>query len=87
MPVQVIPKVAFAVSAPVLCDPLAASVPDQPPEPMQPVAFVALQVSTELLPLLTVVGLAPNATVGAAADTVTVADCAAVPPVPVQVKV
>jgi hypothetical protein len=44
------------------------------------------QVSIELLPLATLVGLAVSETVGAAADTVTIADCEALPPVPVQLR-
>jgi hypothetical protein len=62
-------------------------VPDQPPEAVHEVALVELQVKVEALPLFTVLGLALKLTVGAAAVTVTVADCAAVPPVPVQVSV
>ncbi len=67
------------------CDPLAALVPDQAPEPVQAVAFLADQVSVELAPLATVLGLAVKVTVGAGEVTDTVADCDALPPVPVQV--
>ena len=46
------------------------------------------QVKVELLPLVTVLGLALMLTVApGAALTVTVADCAALPPVPVQFNV
>ncbi len=72
--------------APVVCDPLAALVPDHAPEPVQAVALVADQLSVELLPLATVLGLAVKVTVGAGEVTDTVADCDALPPVPVQVS-
>ncbi len=69
------------------CDPLVAWVPDQPPEAVQEVALVELQVSVEVPPEATLVGLAVSVTVGADAVTVTVADCGApVPPDPVQVS-
>jgi hypothetical protein len=68
------------------CEPLAALVPDQVPEPVQAVALVADQLSVELLPLATVLGLAVKVTVGAGEVTDTVADCDALPPVPVQVS-
>ena len=69
------------------CDPLVASLPLQPPEAMQEVAFLDDQDSVELLPLATVLGLALKLTVGAGEVTVTVADCPALPPAPVQVSV
>jgi hypothetical protein len=62
-------------------------VPDQPPEAVHEVALVELQLTVEALPLVKLDGLAVRVTVGAGAVTVTVADCAAVPPVPVQVSV
>jgi hypothetical protein len=62
-------------------------VPDQPPEAVHAVALVELQVKVEALPLFTVLGLALKLTVGAAAVTVTAADCVALPPAPVQVSV
>lgn len=61
--------------------------PLQPPEALQVVALVEDQVNVEAAPLLTVVGLALNVTVGAGVVTVTVADWDALPPVPVQVSV
>jgi len=73
--------------APVECEPLVASLPVQPPEAVQEVAFVDVQDRVELEPLAMVLGLALKLTVGAAEVTVTVADCAALPPVPVQVNV
>jgi hypothetical protein len=48
------------------------------------VALVADQVSVELPPLETVLGLAAKATVGVGEVTETVADCAALPPLPVH---
>lgn len=69
------------------CDPLVASLPLQPPEAVQDVAFLDDQDNVELLPLATVLGLALKLTVGAGEVTVTVADCAALPPAPVQVSV
>ncbi len=65
-----------------------ARVPDQPPEAVHEVALVELQVSVEVPPEATLVGLALSATVGADAVTATVADCGAlVPPDPVQLSV
>ena len=69
------------------CEPLIALLPDQAPEAVQAVALVDDQVSVDPLPLATVLGLALKLTVAAgSALTVTVADCAALPPAPVQVK-
>jgi hypothetical protein len=62
-------------------------VPDQVPDAMQEVALVADQVSMEPLPLATVLGLADKLTVGAGVVTETVADWAALPPLPVQLRV
>ena len=75
------------MSAPVDCEPLAALVPDQAPEAVHEVALEELQVNVELLPLATVLGLAAKVTVGAGEVTDTVADCAELPPLPVQVRV
>jgi hypothetical protein len=57
--------VVLAVSAPVDTLPLVACAPVQPPEAVQPVAFVELQVSVEDPPLPMFAGLALNVTVGA----------------------
>ncbi len=73
-----------AVRAPVDWDPLVASVPVQPPDAVQEVALVELHASVALLPDTTLVGLAVSVTVGAGVVTVTLADCEALPPVPVQ---
>jgi hypothetical protein len=75
------------LSAPVDCEPLVASLPDQAPEAVQEVAWVADQLRVELLPLATVLGLAVKLTVGAGEVTDTVTDCAALPPAPLQVSV
>ena len=64
-----------------------ASEPLQPPEAAQAVALVEDQLNIDVAPLATVLGLALNVTVGAAEVTVTVADCDALPPAPVQVTV
>jgi hypothetical protein len=74
------------VSAPVDCEPLSALAPDHAPEPVQEVALLDDQVNVEATPLLTVLGAAAKLTVGAAAFTETVADCDALPPVPVHVS-
>ena len=66
-------------------DPLVASEPDQAPVAAQVDALLEDQVSVELPPLLTVLELAFSETAGAELVTVTVADCAAEPPGPVQV--
>jgi hypothetical protein len=61
------------VSAGVVAVPLAACVPVHPPEAVQDVAFVEDQVSADVAPLFTVVGLADKVTVGADDVTETVA--------------
>lgn len=68
------------------CEPLTALLPAQAPEPVHEVALEDDHVSAEALPLITVLGLAPRLTVGAAAVTETVADCVALPPFPLQVR-
>jgi hypothetical protein len=79
--------VELADSAPVDCDPLMGLVPDHAPDAVQEVALAADQVKVALLPLITELGLALKVIVGAGDFTDTVADCAALPPAPVQVKV
>jgi hypothetical protein len=77
-----------ALSDPVLALPLVSLLPDQPPEAVQPVAFVEDQLSVEPEPLFTVAGFALRVTVGfAGADTLTVTDRVALPPGPLQVSV
>jgi hypothetical protein len=69
------------VSAPVDWEPLIALLPDQPPEAVQAVALLETHVKVELPPLVMVLGLALMLTVAPGALlTVTVADCAALPP-------
>jgi hypothetical protein len=75
------------VRAPVACVPLTALAPDQAPDAVQELALVDDQVKVAPLPLATVLGLAAKVTVGAGAVTDTVADCAALPPLPVQLSV
>jgi hypothetical protein len=75
-----------AVMAGVVCEPVVALEPLQPPEAVQAVALVDDQANDDVAPLFTVVGFAVNVTVGAAAETVTVADCTALPPLPLQVS-
>jgi len=79
--------VELAVRAPVDCEPFAALVPDQAPDAAQEVAFAEDQVSVALLPLVIALGPTLRLTVGVGDLTETVADCAALPPGPVQVKV
>jgi len=87
-PLQVSVYVVVALSAPVLALPLVRLVPDQPPEALQLVAFVDVQLSVEAEPLFTVPGFAPMVTVGLAGeDTLTVTDLVALPPGPLQLSV
>ena len=67
--------------------PDTAFVPDQAPEAVQEVAFVAVQFNVALLPLVMALGPTLKLTVGAAALIETVADWVAVPPVPEQLSV
>jgi hypothetical protein len=76
------------VSAPLDWEPLIALLPDQPPEAVHAVALFEAHVRVALLPLATVLGLALMLTVTVGlALTDTVADCAALPPGPVQLSV
>ncbi|MEA3172928.1 MAG: hypothetical protein QOF42_339 [Gammaproteobacteria bacterium] len=76
------------VKAPLVCEPVTALLPDQAPPATHVVALFAAQVRVDALPLETVLGLALKLTVVVGlALTVTVADWAAVPPAPVQVRV
>ena len=86
-PLQVRVYAEVLVSAPVDCVPVTAFAPDQAPEATHDVAFVADQVSVALLPLFKALGPTLKATMGADALTVTIADCAALPPAPVHVSV
>ena len=85
-PLHVRVYVEALISTPVDCEPVTALAPDQAPEAAHEVAFVDDHVSIALLPLVIALGPALSVTVGAEALTETVADCAALPPVPVQVS-
>ncbi len=74
------------MSAPVVCEPLVALVPDQLPVAVQEVALVADHVSMAAPPDATVLGLADRLRLGAGALTDTVADCVALPPAPVHTR-
>ena len=87
VPVQVRVNFAVAVRAGVVCEPAVAFEPLQPPEAVQEVALVDDQVNAEVAPLLTVAGFAVKVTAGAGVVTDTIADCAALPPLPLQVRV
>jgi hypothetical protein len=78
--------VALAFNAPEDCDPLRVLAPDQSPDPVQAVAFCVDHVSVAAAPAATVLGEALKVTDGGNAETVTVADCAADPPSPVQAR-
>jgi hypothetical protein len=75
------------VIAPVDSEPFGRCLPDHFPDATQNVALLDVQVKVAAAPLATAPGVAVSVTVGAGADTVTVVDCAAVPPLPVQVSV
>jgi hypothetical protein len=79
--------VVFAVRAPVDCEPLVDLVPDQPPEAVHEVALAEDQVKVALAPLDIALGPTLKLTVGIGALTETVADCWALPPAPLHVKV
>ena len=74
------------MSAPVLCVPLIAFAPLQPPEAVQEAAPIELQVRVEAPPLATDAGFAVNVTVSAGTTVTVAAATLLVPPVPVQVS-
>jgi hypothetical protein len=84
-PVQVSVYFVVAVRAKVTFEPLIGSEPLQPPEAVHDVALVEDQVSVDLAPLATVLGFAVRVTAGGFRVTETVADCVALPPLPVHV--
>jgi hypothetical protein len=86
-PVQVKVNFVVAVRVGVVWEPAVASAPLQPPEAVQPVALLDDHVNADVAPLFTVVGFAVRVTAGAGVVTETVADCAALPPLPVQLRV
>jgi hypothetical protein len=67
--------------------PAVALAPVHAPEAVQAVALVLDHVRVEAAPLATVPGLAVSLTTGAGLETDTVADCEALPPLPVHVRV
>jgi hypothetical protein len=77
----------LVVRFPVVSEPLLALVPDQPPDAVQALALLLVQLSVELPPLAMLLGFALSVTVGAAALTVTAAVADPVPPGPEQVNV
>jgi len=64
-PLQVKVNVVVALSGPVLALPLVGSLPDHPPEAVQPLALLDDQLSVEDSPFLTLPGFALIETVGA----------------------
>jgi hypothetical protein len=87
VPVQVSVNFVVAVRGGVVCEPAVAFKPLHPPEAVQAVALVDDHVSPDAAPLLTVAGFAVRVTAGAGVVTDTVADCTALPPLPLQVSV
>jgi hypothetical protein len=83
-PVHVSVNFVDALSATVVAEPRVAFAPVQPPDAVHAVASVDDQVSVEVAPLFTVLGLAVSVTAGAGVVTDTVAVCEAFPPGPVQ---
>jgi hypothetical protein len=69
------------------CEPLRALEPDQAPEAVQAVAWVADQFNVALPPLVMALGPTLRLTVGVGDLMETVADWTAVPPGPEQVSV
>ena len=86
-PVQVREYVVSAVNAPVLRVPLVATAPVQPPEALQDVALVELQVNVVLAPLEIEVEAADSEAVGTGAMVTVAVAVVLVPPVPVHFKV
>jgi hypothetical protein len=82
-------KLVVAASGDVDWLPSTALAPLQPPEAVQLVAFVELQVKVDAAPLAMMAGLAVSATVGGGGGTPTetVTDWLEEPPAPVQVNV
>ncbi len=75
------------MSAPVVCVPDVALLPDHAPPAVHDVALLLDHESVEELPDATLLGDALNVTVGTDDVTVTVADRLADPPAPVQANV
>jgi hypothetical protein len=75
------------VSAPVEALPLVGSLPLQPPEAVQVLAFVAFQVRVAAPPLVMLDGFAVSVTIATGRVTVAIAVALALPPSPLQVSV
>ncbi len=86
-PSQIKLKSVVFVRGPVDTVPLVAWAPVQPPDAVQVVAFVDVQVSVAVPPLAIVVGEALSVTDGATAVTTISVDCVVVPLGPVHVSV
>jgi hypothetical protein len=84
-PVHVSVYFVVVLRAEVATEPLIGFVPLQPPEAVHDVALVEDQVSVDLAPLAIVLGFAVRVTAGGVWVTETVADCVALPPLPVHV--
>jgi hypothetical protein len=84
--VQVSVNFVVVLRATVVIEPLTGSVPPQPPDAVQLVAWVEDQVNVDVEPLFSVVGLALMVTTGAGSVTETVAVWVATPPAPVHVN-
>ena len=76
----------MTLRAPVLALPFVGSLPDQPPDAVQLLALLEDQLSVADPPLLRALGLALRLTEGAGVETLTVTDCVALPPGPLQVS-
>ena len=87
LPLQVRVNLVEAVRVAVACDPSVPCAPLHPPDAVQVEALLDDQLSVDFAPLFTALGLALRLTVGGEAVTVTVADCVALPPLPLQLKV
>ncbi|HEX3847013.1 MAG TPA: hypothetical protein VHV81_06495 [Steroidobacteraceae bacterium] len=87
VPVQVSPNVAVDERDRDAAEPLTGLDPLHAPVAEHDAAFVELQVRFVVAPAAIAVGLALMVTVGGADFTDTVADCVALPPLPVQVSV
>jgi hypothetical protein len=86
LPVHRIVKVESALSGPVDCEPLTPLVPPQASDAVHEVVFWLDQVRMDEPPGCKELGLAWRVTTGACELTVTVADCVAKPPEPLQVN-
>jgi hypothetical protein len=87
-PPQVKEKVVVAPSAADICDPELGKPPLQPPDAVQPAAFVEVQLNVAGCPVATTEGVTVKEAVGTAGPTLTVAEAGTLsPPGPEQVNV